>query len=517
MQQTKNKAFTLVELIVVITILVILGTIAFISLQGYSKHARNSARISDIKNTEKVLEFFALKTGKYPFPGNSVDVTASGGTVTLWKTGEMNADVQRQVERLSKLPLDPKTGETMKYATTLSRKEYELKYDFELAQNSITTTSYAESTSPYVKGSYNGLYLLADNATYYGVPGLHTSSAILDLAVDFSLNDKILNFQVSPLSYSGVTLNSSNLEANYLNFGLALKTAYEGESELNYGLYLKVTELDDATAENFAKSITSGKTVQSVSEPEEEVVVVVVVVVLPGWRGQDTNCDIDDITIGSQVWAGCNSTLGTGVEWGKQDNGSDGTINLCYDYDGNVVATCAIGDALMASNVKANAWFTGTNTNSDTAVDNIWGKFYSWDNLDTDNDNDIDADDTNLVCGQGYHVPSDAEWEILETTLNGGTNCRNTVDGWLCDGLGWSGYNAKTTGNNLIQALGLPLAGFRNTDGATFSHRGNHAYIWLSTLDGASAYFRSFRWNLSLVLRSTYGKSYGFSVRCIKD
>jgi prepilin-type N-terminal cleavage/methylation domain-containing protein len=43
-----KKWFTLVELIVVITILAILGTIAFISLQGYSADARNSKRVSDL-------------------------------------------------------------------------------------------------------------------------------------------------------------------------------------------------------------------------------------------------------------------------------------------------------------------------------------------------------------------------------------------------------------------------------------------------------------------------------------
>lgn len=45
-----KKAFTLVELIVVITILAILGTIAFISLQSYSKNARDSKRISDVNS-----------------------------------------------------------------------------------------------------------------------------------------------------------------------------------------------------------------------------------------------------------------------------------------------------------------------------------------------------------------------------------------------------------------------------------------------------------------------------------
>lgn len=51
MRNTKN-AFTLVELIVVITILAILGTIAFISLQGYSADARNSKRTSDVGNIQ---------------------------------------------------------------------------------------------------------------------------------------------------------------------------------------------------------------------------------------------------------------------------------------------------------------------------------------------------------------------------------------------------------------------------------------------------------------------------------
>jgi len=41
-----TQAFTLVELIVVITILAILGTIGFISLQGYAVVARDTTRIT---------------------------------------------------------------------------------------------------------------------------------------------------------------------------------------------------------------------------------------------------------------------------------------------------------------------------------------------------------------------------------------------------------------------------------------------------------------------------------------
>ncbi|MDD2907931.1 MAG: prepilin-type N-terminal cleavage/methylation domain-containing protein [Candidatus Gracilibacteria bacterium] len=51
----RTKAFTLVELIVVITILAILGTIAFINLQGYSISARDGKRVSDINNIMKKI------------------------------------------------------------------------------------------------------------------------------------------------------------------------------------------------------------------------------------------------------------------------------------------------------------------------------------------------------------------------------------------------------------------------------------------------------------------------------
>ena len=56
-----NKAFTLVELIVVITILAILGTIAFISLQGYSQDAKNSKVSSDLGTLASAIEISNTK------------------------------------------------------------------------------------------------------------------------------------------------------------------------------------------------------------------------------------------------------------------------------------------------------------------------------------------------------------------------------------------------------------------------------------------------------------------------
>tara|TARA_Y100001960_G_C14352104_1_gene670075 strand:- start:403 stop:597 length:195 start_codon:yes stop_codon:yes gene_type:complete len=59
---SKTKGFTLVELIVVITILAILSTVAFISFQNYVLSSRDSKRTTDIKNIVKSLELSKLQT-----------------------------------------------------------------------------------------------------------------------------------------------------------------------------------------------------------------------------------------------------------------------------------------------------------------------------------------------------------------------------------------------------------------------------------------------------------------------
>lgn len=74
------SGFTLVELIITITILVILGTIGFMQLQGFSVSARDGARIENLSNLHKGLSLSQIQTGTYPMPENPVNVTASGVT-----------------------------------------------------------------------------------------------------------------------------------------------------------------------------------------------------------------------------------------------------------------------------------------------------------------------------------------------------------------------------------------------------------------------------------------------------
>ena len=124
MYKLQKKAFTLVELIVVITILAILWTIAFISYQWYSRSARDSVRISDIKNIRSALELFELNSWKYPDPENSSPINYLWAEVrTQWIFWEQNLT---NVWKLNKLPKDPLFDVAYTYSVLNTKKEFEL-------------------------------------------------------------------------------------------------------------------------------------------------------------------------------------------------------------------------------------------------------------------------------------------------------------------------------------------------------------------------------------------------------
>lgn len=112
MKKQQIKWFTLVELIIVITILAILWTMAFVYFNWYSSNARDATRLTDMSNIWKALSLNVIQSWMVPLPDNSIQVK-SDWIITwyqwdLWKTTS-------QVLKISWNIKDPLTGDNYTY------------------------------------------------------------------------------------------------------------------------------------------------------------------------------------------------------------------------------------------------------------------------------------------------------------------------------------------------------------------------------------------------------------------
>ncbi len=118
----KKRAFTLVELIVVITILAILATIWFVSFSGYLAWARDTNRVAQLKAMSDALELYSTKKS-LPIPDDKVDIKASAKTIAyqwyIWK------NVLETIEYTESW-LDPKDKQYFSYYLTRNKKYFQL-------------------------------------------------------------------------------------------------------------------------------------------------------------------------------------------------------------------------------------------------------------------------------------------------------------------------------------------------------------------------------------------------------
>ena len=159
---------------------------------------------------------------------------------------------------------------------------------------------------------------------------------------------------------------------------------------------------------------------------------------------------------------------------------------------------------------------------------NIYGALYQWDTMSTNTclGTGISANNTACPCKAGYHLPTNAEWDTLETTLgcSGGEKLTGDSVGWEClvsntadttNGLGWTSTNP----NSLKNKLGLSLAGYCSSGGSCYG-RGYDALYWASSVYAPSptnSGRRNLNYSVAAVTRDIDAQTYDFSVRCLKD
>ncbi len=104
---SKNRGFTLIELLVVIAIIGLLASIILVSLNNARSKARDTRRVSDMRQVAVALEMYYDRVGNYPAPAAANNCLAAYWTTmaTALTGNEMTA-----------VPVDPTNSGTYVYA-----------------------------------------------------------------------------------------------------------------------------------------------------------------------------------------------------------------------------------------------------------------------------------------------------------------------------------------------------------------------------------------------------------------
>ena len=191
------------------------------------------------------------------------------------------------------------------------------------------------------------------------------------------------------------------------------------------------------------------------------------------------------VTIDTQVWAAIN-------------------LDVTTYRDGTPIPE--VTDPAAWSGLTTGAWcyYNNVSTNGTT-----YGKLYNWYAVAGIHDTDA-ATPNKILAPTGWHVPTDAEWTTLTTTLGGTAVAGGAMKATTL----WNSPN--NFASNSSGFTGLP-GGNRSNDG-TFSTIGNYGYWWSSSESSPLyAWYRSLNYNGGSASRSNFHKRFGFSVRCLRD
>jgi uncharacterized protein (TIGR02145 family) len=231
-----------------------------------------------------------------------------------------------------------------------------------------------------------------------------------------------------------------------------------------------------------------------------------------GWTcGSDKLTDIDGneyetVLIGDQCWMAQNLMVSRNAD-GSAVNGTG---------DADTTPPAAYGDS------------DGGHDDADADWEAVEGYLYNW----QDAMNGSTATSAQGICPDGWHIPSHFEWTDLERYIcekEGNGSCDTTFPKDFTT-TGYLGTNEGTELKAIDNVNGVvddpngddgygysaSLSGGRFLYGA-FGGRGSSGFFWSSSEAGSNAWYRSFYSSNSNVYRVNINKTYGFSVRCIRD
>lgn len=144
--------------------------------------------------------------------------------------------------------------------------------------------------------------------------------------------------------------------------------------------------------------------------------------------------------------------------------------------------------------------------NNSTADCTTYGGLYQWNEAMQYSV----AEGAQGICPSGWHIPTDAEQNILDQLLNNTTCDPNRIGVWGCAD---AGTKLRAGGTSGFEGL---LSGIRNS-GGLFTGKGVATNIWSSTISGLLSWYRGLNTGFVAVDRYRQGQNYGLSVRCIQN
>jgi uncharacterized protein (TIGR02145 family) len=120
-------------------------------------------------------------------------------------------------------------------------------------------------------------------------------------------------------------------------------------------------------------------------------------------------------------------------------------------------------------------------------------------------------------------LPDDEEWKTMMMELGmsqseaNGDNWNGTDEGGKMKETGTTHWNSPNTGATNTSGFTALPGGYRGSNGS-FNDLGSLGYWWSSSeYSGTSAWRRDLYYGSDQVSRRSYSKTYGFSVRCLKN
>jgi uncharacterized protein (TIGR02145 family) len=189
-------------------------------------------------------------------------------------------------------------------------------------------------------------------------------------------------------------------------------------------------------------------------------------------------------------------TVGIGNQCWMAEN-----LRTSWYNDGNTIPDETDNSEWGNLTIGARAVYVGGNNLPTTGYVGTYGYLYNW----------YAVNDSKKLCPSGWHVPTDAEWttltnDILEGSSGAGAKMKSTgTDYW---------FSQSTGTDNSSEFSALP-GGFRGNQG--FSSIRYDAVFWSATEIGIDVWSRNLNDNSGVVDRFINNKTFGASVRCLRD